>query len=275
MSNSTSAKWGSAVGGLLTFLIFLLMSRPVAAGVDDVHWDPAKTRVFIASLCWYKGEDKPDFAPDERLDGKMAEFFQEHGVPKKQVKVLLDADATVANVQKEFSQFMRDSQPDELLICYLSGHGYSGGFYLFDDTLDSEWFFDEIEKDYRGARAFLMADCCFSGGIVELAQKRKTSIAYACLSSTYSQQTAWSGWRFAQCLMRGFEGNPVVDLNGDGHVDLTELADYSAHYMAFAAEGKPMFTTTNGFSPRLQLANTKGKKKEHVGELVEARWEDR
>jgi len=24
------------------------------ASADDVHWEPAMTRVFIASLCWYK-----------------------------------------------------------------------------------------------------------------------------------------------------------------------------------------------------------------------------
>ena len=96
----------------------------------------------------------------------------------------------------------------------------------------------------------MFADCCYSGGIVELAQQRKTSIAYACLSSTYSHNVGFSGWRFLDCLLRGFSGAPVVDLDGDGHIELDELANFSEKHMAFVAEGKPMFATTNGFDPK-------------------------
>ena len=72
-----------------------------------------------------------------------------------------------------------------------------------------------------------------------------------------------------QCLMRGIAGDPVVDLDDNGHVDLDELAAYTARYMAFAAEGKPMFTTTGDFNPKLRLADTNDQKRQRVGELLE------
>jgi hypothetical protein len=210
------------------------------------------------------------FATDERLDGKLADFFIDKGISKEMVKLLLDKHATVKHTQKEFTQFMKDSKPGELLIAYISGHGCPGQFCCYDGELDWAWFFDTIEKDFKGQRVLLMSDCCFSAGPVELAKKRKSKIAYACLSST-AHQVAGSGWRFCQCLMRGFAGNPVVDRDGNGHIELQELAEYTKHYMAFCAEGMPMFTTTAGFSPKLQLAKTKGKKRDNVGDLVEAK----
>jgi hypothetical protein len=257
----------------LAVLTGLLTPGPAPAR-DDVHWRPAETRVFIASLCWYKGDKQQSFPVDERLDGKMADFFLEKGVPREQVKLILDQKATVKHVQREFARFMKDSKPGELLIAYISGHGCPGQFCLYDGELDWVWFFDTIEKDFKGKRVLLTSDCCFSGGPVELAKKRKTNISYACLSST-AHQVAGSGWRFAQCLLRGFASNTVMDLNGDGHVDLEELAEYAKHYMTFCAEGMPLFTTTGEFSSKLQLARTVGKKRDNVGDLVEAKFGDK
>jgi hypothetical protein len=279
MSKSRFLKRSTAVGmGLVLFMALKPEWAAAADGSNDLHWEPAKTRVFIACLYRYKGDKKATWDTSERMDGKMAKFFQERGVPKQHIIHLMDDEASLANVKKHFTQLMQESKPGELLVFYFGGHGSYGDHHkpgslcLFDQQFDPNWLFDEMEKDFKGSRALLFADCCFSGGIVELAKKRKTAaIGYACLSSTYSTQEATSGSRFQLCLMRGFEGDPRVDLNGDGHVDFEELATYTERYMAFAAEGKPMFTTTKGFNPKLHLAPTEGRKREHVGSLVEVK----
>jgi hypothetical protein len=90
----------------------------------------------------------------------------------------------------------------------------------------------------------MFADTCYSGGIVEFANRRASHISYAALSSTFSHNVGWSGWRFVESLMRGVGGDPVADVNGDGKVDLGDLARFVERHMSFAAEGKPMFTTT-------------------------------
>ncbi len=243
---------------------------------EKVLWQPAKTRVFLVSLARFQGGRLHSFPTDERLDDQFAELFKERGVPASQIVLLKDEQATTQNIKNEFASFLRKSSPGEMLFFYFGSHGgydpETGkfSFCAFNDNLSFTWALNAIESDFHGTHAFLATDCCYSGGMIDLAKTRETSIAYACLSSTYAHQTAWSGWRFMQCLMRGLAGDPVVDLDGDGQVNLDELAGYTARYMAFAAEGKPMFTTTGNFNPKLRLATATGQKQSRVGELLEA-----
>lgn len=240
------------------------------------RWEPAQTRAFIVCLTRFKSEKVIPFSTEDRLDGRLVEVLQQRGVPRNQIVFLKDDQATTRNIRTRFARLLRQSKPGETLFFYFGSHGgYSpknGNCWLFsfEGSLPFTWIFDAIEGDFKGSRAILAVDSCHSGGIVELVARRKTRIAYACLSSTYKHQIAWSGWRFVQCLIRALEGNPVVDRSGAGHIDLRQLAGYTEHYMAFAAEGKPCFTTTSGFDPRLRLAPVRGKKKAPpVGKLVE------
>jgi hypothetical protein len=244
---------------------------------DETDWQPAKTRVFIVSLAQFQNGRLHAFTPSERLDGRLVELFKERGVPANQVLLVSDRAATTKNVQSQFTNFLSQSRPGETLFFLFSSHGgydpKTGKymFYTYDGDLPFTWAFQSIERDFKGSQAILSTDCCYSGGIADLAAKRNTPIAYACLSSTYDHQIAWSGWRFIQCLNRGLAGDPVVDLNGDRQITLEELAGYTTHYMAFAAEGKPTFKTTGGFDPKLRLGETMGQKVDRVGELLEAK----
>lgn len=255
-------------------LAFTLAAGVAGADKEPLDWQPHKTRAFIVCLAKFKGEKTPSFSTDDRLDGRLVEELKKRGVPESQIVFLKDEHATTKNIQKEFTEFLRKSSPGETLLFYYGSHGgYNPKtgehwFVSFDSWLAFPWVFDAIEHDFKGAHAILLADCCYSGGLVEMGKSRKNSMA--CLSSTYAHQTAHSGWRFIQCVLRALEGNPVLDRDGDGHIDLKELADYTEHYMAFCAEGKPMFGTTSGFNPRLRLAAVKGKKKDAgIGKLIE------
>jgi hypothetical protein len=283
MPTTDSAGRALSRGMLLLFAIALTSPEPALLAAEQTSWQPATTRAFIVSLARFQGDRLHSFSPDERLDDRFAQLFQERGIPASQILLLKDEQATSQNIRQEFTTFLRKSKPGETLLFYFGSHGafdpetgkYS--FCAFDDDLSFTWALNAIERDFRGSRALLMTDCCYSGGMVDLIAARKSSVAYACLSSTYSHQTAWSGWRFMQCLMRGFAGNPVVDLDGDGNVGLDELAVYTEGYMAFAAEGKPMFTTAHGFPAKLQLAKVTKEKAPRSGELVEVnsgtKWE--
>jgi|GEM_PF-325139 hypothetical protein len=243
---------------------------------DDVAvWRPQHTRVFLVSLTHFKGGRLHSFSTDDRLDDRFAQLFRDRGVPANQIVLLKDDTATTQNIQSQFTNLLRQSHLGETLFFYFGSHGgydrKTGEFSYcaFNDNVNFTWVFDEIERTFRGNQAILAADCCYSGGLTELALKRKTPIAYACLSSTSSHQTAHSGWRFAQCLIRGLTGNPVVDLDGNGHVDLDELAFYTKRYMAFVAEGMPMFQVTGGFNSKLRLATTARSCRSREGELLE------
>ena len=135
------------------------------------------------------------------------------------------------------------------------------------------WALDTIEKDFKGRSAVLFSDSCYSGGLVELAQARKGRVSYAALSSTSSHNTATSRWRFFETVMRGFRGEPAVDLNGDGSIDFDELSRFAEAHMAFAADGKPIFATTGTLPASLVLAKTSGPKPAgRAGERLEVEW---
>lgn len=255
-----------------------LFATTAPAFAVEPRWQPEKTRAFIVCLAQFSGDKLDSFSTDDRLDGSLVQLLIQRGIPKDQIVFLSDKRATTQNIKREFTSFLRKSKEGEMLFFYFGSHGgYDPNtgvceFFTFDDELPFQWVFDAIDRDFKGTRAFLTADCCHSGGIVELAQRRTSRVAYACLSSTYTHQTAWSGWRFVFCLLRGFSGDPVVDLNNDGHVDVAEFANYTERYMSFAAEGKPMFCTTHGFNPQMILADTHGKKADsHIGDLVEVK----
>jgi hypothetical protein len=273
--------WSKIPGGLAALIGLTAFGVGEAAGQNGStasHWNPHRTRAFIVCLARFKGEKTPSFTTDDRLDGWLVEALKKRGVPAEHIVFLQDHHAAANHVRAAFTAFLHKSQLGETLLFYFGSHGsfdpktgeYS--FLAFDDSLPMTWAFDAIERDFKGSQALLFADCCYSGGLIELARKRRTHIAYGCLSSTYAHQTASSGWRFIQCLIRGLEGSPVVARPDREEIDLADLAHYTGHYMAFCAEGKPTFVTTGGLSPHLGLTRVTGHKKDpQVGRLLEVK----
>lgn len=257
---------------LLGLLLFSTGSMASAQTPSQLGWQPARTRVFFVDVLLYKGESAPPASWLEIPSSAFVDQFLELGVPADQIMLLTKQQATAQNVANRFAAFLRQSRPGEMLIFAFSGHSGRNTLSMHDQSLRKAWLIDAIEANFRGSQALLFIDSCYSGGVVELVAGRKSRIGYAALSSTFSQQSASSGCRFYQCLLRAFGGNPVVDLDKDGFVTLRELARYTTQYMAHAAEGKPMFATSGAFNPNMRLTVAKGRAPDRVGELVEVRW---
>jgi hypothetical protein len=62
-----------------------------------------------------------------------------------------------------------------------------------------------------------------------------------------------------------------MDVDASGDVSFLELCVFAERYMAFVAEGKPLYASTGRFDSDLVLADTDRPAKEGVGMLVEAR----
>jgi hypothetical protein len=263
-------------------LLASLLSTSSALGDDsstnsEFRWQPRHTRVFMVSMTKFKGGTTAPWGTKDRLDGALLDCLRDKGVANNNITFLTDEQADSDSIKQHFAALLSESSPNECLIFYFSSHGSynakSGHYsYLtYDGHLPFQWAFEAIEHNFKGARVLMFADCCYSGGIAELALQRKSPIKYACLSSTYSHNVGFSGWRFFDCVLRGFSGAPVVDLDGDGFIELDELARFSEEHMAFVAEGKPMFATTNDFNRRWIIADATGKKKSpEIGNYVEA-----
>lgn len=261
-------------------LFFWVMLAWVAAAAPAERWDPAHTRVFVVSMTRFKGGVESPWGSKDRLDFDWVRRLKTQGVPDNQIVFLSDEQAETAMVKQALNDFLAASSAGELLIFYYSSHGSynpkKGTYHYatFDGWIPFVWAFEAIEQGFRGSRVIMLADCCYSGGIVELAAARQSRLAYACLSSTYAHNVGYSGWRFLDCLLRAWSGSPVVDADGNGQVELDELAAFSAHHMAFVAEGMPQFLVTGGFNPRLILSQRQGPAAHPpVGQYVLARPE--
>lgn len=254
-------------------MLAILATLGESRGQDKVStgWNPTRTWVLSIDVLLYEGDREEDI-PKSWLEipaSRLVEQFRAIGVPAEQIVVLQRGESSVANVEKRFAQLMQQTQPGDRFVFYFSGHSGRDTLSLHDKSVQKSWLIEAIEAQFRGNEALLFIDSCYSGGVAELVRKERTRVSYAVLTSTFAQQTARSGCRFYQCLLRGLSGNPVVDLDGDGFVTFNELSDYTTKYMAFAAEGKPTSVTTGQFDSEFRLAESTGKAASGVGELVE------
>lgn len=233
-------------------------------------WNPETTWIFaVGILEWEDSDAFPPFpeAVPGRFDEKLVNFFYSQGVPEEQIIYLQDSEATIEQIQQELSEFLSNSNEDDLLILYFAGHGdwdsESDEYYFINydanaEDRDNYWsvssIFEDIENNFNGSKALLLADCCYSGGLIDAVKRQDSDISYASVSSSYSHNTSTGNWTFTESLYKGLLGDPVVDLDGDRAVTLYDFARYAELEMAFIEEQKSMFVTTNDFDPQMQLA---------------------
>lgn len=255
------------------------------------EWEPAKTWVFaVGILQWENSDTWPSF-PDAvvgRFDEKLVNLFQEIGVPEEQIIYLQDEAATLEEIQEKLAEFLARTDEEDLLILYFAGHGdwdsetgihYFINYDAHGEDRENYWsipaIFDEIENSFNGSKALLLADCCFSGGLIDELKSREgeTEIAYACVSSAYSHNTSTGNWTFTESLYQGLLGNPAVDLDGDHSITLYDFARYAELEMAFMEEQKSMFLTVNDFDPQMLLATVSEEIEAVEGKRVEVEYE--
>ncbi|MFO0750594.1 MAG: caspase family protein [Myxococcota bacterium] len=247
--------------GLPGYLDDVAPARPPAPDRRDAAWDPTTTRAFIVSLAGFEGEapGHTSFTTGDRNDGAFADLLRARGVPAANVVLLLDGDATSDAVRARFDAFLAASAPGETLLFYYGSHGgYDADtgvhtYSTFDGSIPVGWFVDRIDDAFRGDRALLFSDACYSGGLVEHAAGPHR-VSYAALSSTGPHNLAHSGWRFLDVILRALGGRTEIDLDQDGTIVWRELATFAAHHMAFIADGKPNAIATGALSGDLVLA---------------------
>jgi hypothetical protein len=281
MNHASSSRFARAP--LWIGLLVVALGPAIRAAADV--WEPKKTWVFAVGLVHWKDKQSFDSFPKKgRLEPALLDAFKERGVPADQIVYLQDEKATQAHIERAFRELLGKTGRDDMLIVYFQGHGYwdaATGKHFFacydcDDT--HTWavdaIFDSIERDFKGSRAMLFADCCGSGGLCSAAVKRNTHIAYACLASTFRNNSSTGAWTFTECLIKGLRGDPVVDLNGDGTIELNEFIRYAEVEVAFIEDQRSVAVTTGDFDTHLRLERATGPHDLAVGRHVEAKWDD-
>ena len=252
-------------------------------------WNPETTWVFAVGILEWENSETWDSFPDAmagRFDEKLIDFFRSQGVPDEQIIYLQDEEATLDAIQENLIELLSSTDEEDLFILYFAGHGdwdsESGEYYFINydanaEDRDNYWsvasIFDDIEDNFHGSQVLLLADCCFSGGLIDELKQRETDIAYACVSSAYAHNSSTGDWTFTESLYKGLLGDPVVDLDGDRIITLYDFARYAELEMAFIEEQKSMFLTLNDFDPQMQLARVSDAIEPIEGKRVEVEYE--
>ncbi len=255
-----------------------------------MEWNPETTWVFAVGLLeWEDSETFPSFpdAVEGRFDAQLVDFFRKSGIPDEQIIYLQDREATLETIRESLPKLLSETDEDDLLIFYFTGHGgwdsETGEHYFYNydaqaDDTETNWaissIFDDIEENFNGSKALLLADCCYSGGLIDEVKRRDTEISYACVTSAYAHNSSTGEWTFTASLLKGLQGDPTVDLDRDRVITLYDFARYAELEVAFIEDQKSMFVTTNDFDPQMQLSIVEGDSDPHFGRRVQVEYED-
>lgn len=151
-----------------------------------------------------------------------------------QIRILIDEDATKANITKEMEAVFSQAGPNDLVMLYFSGHGLKGSFLPIDfDGFNNKLYHDEINAIFSNSPAkykLCIADACHSGSLLAMKGATENALAKyyktlaqaepgtALIMSSKSEETSLesSGLRqgvFSHFLIRGLKGEADADAN--------------------------------------------------------------
>lgn len=204
-----------------------------ARSVKFIGEDPANTYVFMTGVLKWKSSSLNSFSDRNRKDEEFYRLLLRRGVKKENIIFLKDNEATLANMNRGLETILKKADKQSMFIFYYAGHGVRAGngpvsFANYDYENGNGFEVTTVSKlvssFFKGTQIYLLADCCFSGSLMDEAKKISTSgkqtIAF---TSSSSSNISTANWTFTQTMIDCFEGLPVCDRNTDGKITLGEV----------------------------------------------------
>lgn len=273
----------------LCLTLLVILGYGLAAGstvfAQERDWQPQRTWVFVVgTLKWKHSDVFNSFPQKNRRDAQLVDFFRQQGVPGDQLVYLQDTQATTRRVKSTFRDFLSRAREGDLLFFYYCGHGYKSDderttyFATYDAGEDvpgwaTESVVRDVERYFKGSRALLTADSCYSGSLAERARRTSGRVSYAALTSASANELSTENWTFTEMLLAGLAGKAFADINGDREITLGELADDIKQDMRFAEEQGSAFVATGEFARDTVLAQAARKANPEISRRVEVKSE--
>jgi len=250
-------------------------------------WNPKKTYAVIAGVLEWQDPKLTQFAKHHRKDQELYDVLRERGVPKKNMTLLLDGEATRAAVERAVEKTISRAPSASTFVFYYAGHGvkddegeiHFASYDLRGDALQATGLgvsrLKKQLKKFEGARVLLLADCCYSGGLRDVAKALdEDGIEAISLTSAEASNLSTENWTFSQTLIDGLRGARLADRDGDGWVTMGEMADEVGDAMKFREKQRSGFFGADD-ARDLRIAKVSGKsprgKSDRVGSYVQAR----
>ena len=162
-------------------LFLCLISFQLYSSQAKADFDPDKTFVFIVGVLEWQSPSLAPFEKKNRKDEELYKLFVSSGVKSPNIVFLKDQDATLMNIRRNLDGMLNKTTPGSTFIFYYAGHGVRAGdgpvsFANYDymdskgNGLQTDIVTDQIAKRFKGKQAWLLADCCFSGVLIEQAK---------------------------------------------------------------------------------------------------------
>ncbi|MBL7824462.1 MAG: caspase family protein [Saprospiraceae bacterium] len=242
------------------FILFLLYQTDLSAQKSITK---GKIYALVIGISEYKDDDFTDL----KFAHRDAELFAEYlyspaggSVPKSQVKLLVNEQATVSNIYLAKRWLETEAKKNDLVYFYFAGHGdvegsiYKLGYLLAYDTPFGNYLNNAIRiEDFnimantlsveKNANVILITDACRSGKLAGSDNRGKTLIGEqlnkvekneirmaSCEADQDSEENeVWGNGRgaFSYFLLNGLKGL-ADDGEKDGVITLQELSAYLA-----------------------------------------------
>lgn len=136
--------------------------------------------------------------------------------------------ATKESVLVALKRVASQCKEGDVFTFYFSGHGYPGGFVLYDDNLTYEEI-AEVCALSPAKRKIIFADACFAGGLrdekpstISIDNDWDLMLLLSSRTDEYSIEGLWDkNGKFTLCLLRSLKGG--ADTNKDRIITAKEL----------------------------------------------------
>ena len=219
-------------------------------GDESGFIDPANTRVLIVGVLTYEDASLGNFETYHRKDEELMQAFINYGVPEDQIIGLFDEDATREHIYKALRDIANASDSATNFVFYFAGHGFNGmgadesSIYFANHDIKSlhpdktgfniDFLSTEFREAFPGNKVVLFADCCKSGGLIDIAASFGTEGKQA-MSIASCFYTEWStgNWTFTQKIIDALNGDGLIDTDNSGDITVGEMADGVARGLKF------------------------------------------
>ncbi len=249
-------------------VLVLVCGQSTAVCDDAAALDPGKTHAVIVGVLHWQSPSISTFSSESRKDRELHETLLGMGVPKENMALVLDEEATLERIRQTIKDVSSKAGSGDTLIFYYAGHGTSvdGQACLYNYDVDAEdkphtaltskEIANILKSSFHGKRVLMFADCCYSGALATAAEELyKHGIETATITSASDADSSTSNWTFTHLLIEMLRGNPDADQNDDGTITLTEAAQETSEAMKYRDDqdsGHSRF----GISPDFRLSST-------------------
>lgn len=269
----------------MRFLVLWLLLT--AASLAQTRWQPENTYVLVASITsWPPAAGLAPFVGTRR-DGDLVKQLNAAGVPEDNIIFLKDKQATRQGIRQALVYLAGKTTPKDTLIFYFQGHGGRQRLYCYDynkkepeqSVLGMNELYPLLEKPFKGGRLLMIGDCCCSGSldsVVQQFEKGRPQLPVAAIASATATNLSTGNWTFTEALLRVLAGDPLVDGNGDGQLDMGEAERFVHNQMKYKEDQLASVTLTPAFERNFVWRATSGKAAarlagpHQVGDLLEA-----